>query len=34
MISKTLYQNVPFKVLKELSMSCSCNVQSFEKEKC
>jgi hypothetical protein len=31
-ISKTLYQNLSFKVLKELS--CSCNVQSFERDKC
>ena len=32
MISKTLHQNLSFKVLKELS--CSWNGQSFEKDKC
>ena len=32
MISKTIYQNLSFKVLKELSWSC--NVQSFEIDKC
>ena len=31
-ISQTLYQNLYFKMLKELS--CSCKVQSFEKDKC
>ena len=31
-ISQTLYQNVSFKMLKELS--CTCKVQSFEKDKC
>ena len=32
MISKTLHQNLSFKVLKELS--CSWNGQSFEKDNC
>ena len=29
MIPKTLYQN-----LSVLELSCTCNVQSFEKDKC